>query len=187
MPISLKTLMDSKRAQQFELYDQYLNHQLLHVLKTLGFAKKYVRAENQYLYDDAGLRYLDLLSGYGVHTLGRNHPQVVSMLKEALDSDLANMIQFDAPLLAACFAEKLAQFLPQHLSKFFFCNSGSEAIEGAIKFARAATKRSKILACNAAFHGLTTGALALNGTEIFKENFYPLLDSHHIPFRSEEH
>ena len=182
MPISLENLLNSKRSQQFELYDKYLNHQLLNVLKTLGFAKKYVRAEDQYLYDADGIRYLDLLSGYGVHTLGRNHPHVVATLKEALDMNLANMVQFDAPLLAACFAEKLTQFLPKHLSKFFFCNSGTEAIEGAIKFARAATNRSKLLTCSAAFHGLTTGALALNGTEIFKKDFYPLLDATMIPF-----
>lgn len=179
---SMTELLHQKRAQQFELYDQYLNHQLLSVLKTLGFDKKYVRAEGQYLYDETGLRYLDLLSGYGVYTIGRNHPKIIQALKQTLDAQLANMVQFDAPLLAACLAEKLAGHLPKTLSKFFFCNSGTEAVEGAIKFARAATHREKLLSCDAAFHGLTTGSLAMNGSEIFKKDFYPLIPAERVPF-----
>lgn len=184
--INIKDLMLSKQSQQFELYGQYLNHQLLNVLKTLGFNKKYVRAENQYLFDEAGQRYLDLLSGYGVYTIGRNHPKIRKALEETLDLQLANMVQFDTPLLAACFAEKLAKYMPPSLNKFFFCNSGTEAIEGAIKFARAATRREKILSCHSAFHGLSTGSLALNGTEIFKKKFYPLLPAEQIPFNDLE-
>lgn len=182
MTLSINDLIQAKRPQQFELYDHYLNHQLLKVLRTLGFDKKYVRAENQYLFDEEGQRYLDLLSGYGVYSFGRNHPKIIQALKEVLDAQLANMVQFDAPLLAACFAEKLAQTMSNDLSKFFFCNSGTEAIEAAIKFARAATRREKLLSCHAGFHGLTTGSLALNGSEIFKKNFYPLLPATQIPF-----
>ncbi len=184
MKTPIKELFQQKQIQQFEIYDQYLNNQLLNVLKTLGFNKKYVRAENQYLYDQEGERYLDLLSGYGVHLLGRNHPKIIQALKEALDAQLPNMVQFDCPLLAACFAEQLAKYVPSALSKFFFCNSGTEAIEGAIKFARAATHRDKILSCDHAFHGLTTGSLALNGSEIFKNDFYPLLPAEQIPFNN---
>jgi ornithine--oxo-acid transaminase len=182
MTTSIKALIEAKRPEQFALYHQYLNHQLLNVLKTLGFDKKYVRAENQYLYDEDGHRYLDLQSGYGVYSFGRNNPKIIHALREVLDAQLANMVQFDAPLLAACFAEKLAKYMPSELSKFFFCNSGTEAIEGAIKFARAANHREKILSCYAGFHGLTTGSLALNGTESFKKNFYPLLPAAQIPF-----
>lgn len=182
MTFSIKNLLDSKQPKQFELYDQYLNHQLLSVLKTLGFNKKYVRAENQYLFDDRGQRYLDLLSGYGVYSFGRNNPKIIKALKETLDAQLANMVQFDAPLLASCFAEKLAQHLPSDLRKFFFCNSGTEAIEGAIKFARAATGRQKLLSCDHGFHGLTTGSLTLNGSAVFKKMFFPLLPSEQIPF-----
>lgn len=99
---SIQALINDKQGQQFELYDQYLNHQLLNVLKTLGFDKKYVRAEGQYLFDENGHRYLDLLSGYGVYSIGRNHPKIIKALKETLDAQLPNMVQFDAPLLAAC-------------------------------------------------------------------------------------
>ena len=186
MATSIQALIQNKIPEQFELYDHYLNHQLLRVLKTLGFDKKYVYAENQYLFDADNNRYLDLLSGYGVYSFGRNHPKIIQALKETLDAKLANMVQFDCPLLAACFAEKLAGYLPSHLNKFFFCNSGTEAIEGAIKFARAATGREKMLGCSAGFHGLTTGSLALNGSEVFKKPFYPLLPAEHVPFNDIE-
>jgi len=186
MKFSINDLLDSQREQQFELYNQYLNHQLLNVLKTLGFDKQYVRAENQYLFDKDGQRYLDLLSGYGVYLCGRNHRGIIEALITTLNAQLPNMVQFDAPLLAACFAERLAQFLPKSLSKFFFCNSGTEAVEGAIKFARAATHREKMLSCDGAFHGLTTGSLALNGSEIFKKDFYPLLPAERVPFNDLE-
>ncbi len=182
MSISIRELLQNHQNQQFELYDRYLNHQLLRVLQTLGFNKKYVRAESQYLFDQEGQRYLDLLSGYGVYSFGRNHPKIIAALKETLDAQLANMVQFDAPLLAACCAEQLTKHLPEQLTKFFFCNSGTESIEGAIKFARAATKREKILSCDAGFHGLTTGALALNGSEVFKKAYYPLLSADKIAF-----
>lgn len=182
MTFSIQNLIETKRPQQFELYDQYLNHQLLKVLKTLGFNKKYVRAENQYLFDEEGHRYLDLLSGYGVYSFGRNQPKIINALKETLDAQLANMIQLDAPLLAACLAEKLSRYLPKELNKFFFCNSGTEAIEGAIKFAKAATQREKLLSCDHGFHGLTTGSLSLNGSKVFKNMFYPLLSADQIPF-----
>lgn len=186
MSFSIRDLQNSKQEQQFTLYHQYLNHQLLNVLKTLGFDKQYVRAQNQYLFDKDGYRYLDLLSGYGVYTFGRNHPKIIRALKETLDAQLANMVQFDAPLLAACLAEKLTQYLPPLLTKFFFCNSGTEAVEGAIKFARAATRREKLLSCDAAFHGLSTGSLALNGSEVFKKDFYPLLPAERVPFNDLE-
>ena len=182
MVISIRDIIDTKLNQQFKLYHEFLNHQLLNVLKTLGFDKQYVRADNQYLFDKEGYRYLDLLSGYGVYSFGRNHPAIIQAVKETLDCQLANMVQFDAPLLAAVLAEKLTEYLPKHLSKFFFCNSGTEAIEGAIKFARAATHREKLLSCHAGFHGLTTGSLSLNGSEVFKKDFYPLLPSEQIPF-----
>lgn len=185
--MSIQALINSKRSQQYPLYTEYLNQQLVNTLKTLGFNRRYVRAENQYLYDDEGHRYLDLLSGYGVHILGRNHPQIIAALQETLNLQLANLVQFDCPLLAACLSEKLATYMPAGVNKFYFCNSGTEAIEGAIKFARAATRRDRILYCERAFHGLTTGSLALNGSELFKRYFGSLLSgATAIPFNNLE-
>ena len=106
--------------------------------------------------------------------VGRNHPAVASALRQVLDAQLAGLVQMDVSLLAGLLAEQLVARLP-HLDKVFFCNSGAEAVEGAIKFARAATRRAKIVYCDHAFHGLTMGALSLNGDALFRGGFEPLL------------
>ncbi|MBI4223552.1 MAG: aspartate aminotransferase family protein, partial [Deltaproteobacteria bacterium] len=160
---------------RFELHEAYLNAQLVRLLKTIGFDRHYVRAEGPYLFDEAGDKYLDCLSGYGVFTMGRNHPKIKKALVEALAADLPSMVQMDCSLLAGQLAEKLVSYLPSDLNKVFFCNSGTEAVEAVIKFARAATGRPKIIYCDHAFHGLTCGALSLNGDEIFRDGFGPFL------------
>ena len=127
-------------------------------------------------------RYLDLLSGFGVFGIGRNHPALRTALESVLDAELPNLVQMDVPPLAGVLAERLLAKAP-YFDKVFFANSGTETVEAAIKFARAATKRSKILSCEHAFHGLTFGALSLNGDEIFKKGFEPLLgDCAAVPF-----
>jgi ornithine--oxo-acid transaminase len=182
MPLDLHELMDARRAEKFSLFDRYLNSQLVRVLKTIGFDVDYVRGEGPYLFDAAGNRYLDLLSGFGVFALGRNHPAVADALRQVLDARLAGLVQMDVSLLAGLLAEQLVARLP-HLDKVFFCNSGTEAVEGAIKFARAATRRAKIVYCDHAFHGLTMGALSLNGDALFRGGFGPLLGAcERVPF-----
>jgi ornithine--oxo-acid transaminase len=182
MPLDLELLIDGRRAEKFSLFDRYLNSQLVRVLKTIGFDVDYVRGEGPYLFDAAGNRYLDLLSGFGVFAVGRNHPTVAGALRQVLDAQLAGLVQMDVSLLASLFAERLVARLP-YLEKVFFCNSGAEAVEGAIKFARAATRRAKIVYCDHAFHGLTMGALSLNGDALFRSGFEPLLgDCERVPF-----
>jgi ornithine--oxo-acid transaminase len=123
-----------------------------------------------------------LLSGFGVFAIGRNHPAVRDALKSALDADLPNLVQLDVPTLAGVLAEKLLAYTP-YLDKVFFANSGAEAVEAAIKFARGATGRQGIVHCDHAFHGLTYGALSLNGDEMFRAGFGPLLpDCVSVPF-----
>src|SRR4029079_10018046 len=135
-----------------------------------------------YLYDAKGRRYLDLLSGFGVFAVGRNHPTVAGALKQVIDAGLANLVQMDVSALAGLLAERLLGWLPG-LERVFFCNSGAEAVERDIKFARAATGRGKIVYCDHAFHGMTYGALSLNGTEVFRTGFGPLLgDCVQVPF-----
>jgi ornithine--oxo-acid transaminase len=122
------------------------------------------------------------LSGFGVFAVGRNHPNVIGALKQVLDADLANLVQMDVSPLAGPLAERLLSWLPG-MERVFFCNTGAEAVEGAIKFARAATGRGKIIYCDHAFHGLTYGALSLNGTEVFRTGFGPMLgDCIRVPF-----
>src|SRR5512144_2575148 len=182
MSLDLEQLIAGRRAEKYSLFDRYLNAQLVRVLKTIGFDVDYVRGEGSYLFDAAGNRYLDLLSGFGVFAVGRNHPAVATALRDVLDARLAGMVQMDVSLLAGLLSEKLVARLP-YLDKAFFCNSGAEAVEGAIKFARAATRRAKIVYCDHAFHGLTMGALSLNGDELFRAGFEPLLsDCVRVPF-----
>jgi ornithine--oxo-acid transaminase len=182
----LSELVRSRAPEKFSLFDRHLNSQLVRVLKTLGFDVDYVRGEGAYLFDAAGHRYLDLLSGWGVFAVGRNHPTLVRALKQTLDLELAGLVQMDVSLLAGLLAERLVARLPW-LDKLFFCNSGAEAVEAAVKFARVATRRSKIVSCEHGFHGLTYGALSLTGEELFRRGFEPLVgDCLSVPFNDVE-
>ncbi|MFN3919797.1 MAG: aspartate aminotransferase family protein [Methylohalobius sp.] len=183
MTPSIAEIFKTRRRDNFALHDRFLNPQMVKVLKTIGYDRVYTKAEGPYLYDDQGNQYLDLLSGFGVFALGRNHPTVKAALEEVIASDLPDLVQMDVSLLAGLLAEKLVKATPEPLTRVFFCNSGAEAVEAAIKFARYTTQRSRILYCEHAFHGLTMGALSLNGEEIFRQGFGPLLpDCVPIPF-----
>jgi len=172
---SLSEILAQRQGENFSLHARYLNPQLVRVLETLGFDRHYVRGEGCYLYDADGGRYLDLLSGFGVYALGRSHPAIKAALHEALDADLPNLVQLDCALLPGLLAEALTGRAHPGIDRAFFSNSGAEAVEAAIKFARCATGRSRILYCDHAFHGLTTGALSLNGGAEFRSGFGELL------------
>jgi len=181
--VSIKDLLEKRAGQNYELHSKHINPQIPKMLKMIGYDKVYVRAEGQYLYDQDDNKYLDLLSGFGATALGRNHPKMVEALKELLDLSLPNMVQLDCSLLAGLLAEKLIETSPIPFDRVFFCNSGAESVEGAIKFARAATKRSKILYCTNGFHGMTCGALSLNGNPYYRQGFGPMLSTvQEIPF-----
>ncbi|HEY4187049.1 MAG TPA: aspartate aminotransferase family protein [Polyangia bacterium] len=182
MTFDITAELADRAGEGFALHEKYLNPQMVRVLKTIGFDRTYVRAEGPYLFDATGERYLDLLSGFGVFALGRSHPTVKKALHDVLDADLPNLVQMDVSLLAGLLAERLLSHMPGQ-EKIFFCNSGTEAVEAGIKLARAATGRAKLIFCDHAFHGLTMGALSLNGDASFRDGFGPLLaDSVRIPF-----
>src|SRR6201982_2466754 len=145
MSFDLKNLVTARMGENYELHSRHLNPKLVEVLRITGFDKVYVRAEGAYLYDAAGNAYLDFLSGYGVFNMGRNHPVIKKAIRDTLDLDLPNMVQLDCSLLSGLLAEALLKIVPPRLDAVFFCNSGTEAVEGAVKFARAATRRSKIV------------------------------------------
>lgn len=183
MPFDLDALLESNRPRQFALHDEHLNPQIPRVLRTLGFDRTYVRGEGAWLYDDRGERYLDLLSGFGVFALGRGHPKVKAALHRAIDLDLPSMVQIDCALTSGLLAEALCERSHERLQRVYFCNSGAEAVESAVKFARAFTRRSRVVYCAHAYHGLTLGALSLNGGNSFKEGFGRLLDDvAEVPF-----
>jgi len=174
MSLEIADLFAEAEPNRYALHTRYLNEQMVRVLKTIGFDRAYQRGKGQYLYDREGRQYLDLLSGWGVFALGRNHPVVCETLKKVLDSDLPNLVQMDVSALAGVLAERLLRYVP-HLEKVFFANSGTESVETSIKFARAATGRDGIVYCSHAFHGLTYGSLSLIGDDIFRDGFGPLL------------
>lgn len=175
MSFSIADLFSQHFDKKFSLHEEYLNNQMVRVLRTIGYDRNYKRAVGQYLYDEDNNEYLDLLSGFGVFAVGRNHATVVTALQETLNLELPNLVQMDVSLLSGLLAEKILETTPDNLSKIFFCNSGTESVEAAIKFARYATKRDNIVFCEHSFHGLTTGALSLNGEQIFRDGFGPLL------------
>ena len=175
MSFDLKSLVAARMGENYDLHSRYLNPTLVEILRITGFDKVYVRAEGAYLYDGAGKAYLDFLSGYGVFNMGRNHPVIKKAIRDALDLDLPNMVQLDCSLLSGLLAEALLKKMPHHLEAVFFCNSGTEAVEGAIKFARAATGKSKIVSLRGCYHGLTYGALSATGSDNFQEGFGPFL------------
>jgi ornithine--oxo-acid transaminase len=175
MGFDIAQLIESRRGENFKLHNEFLNAQLVKVLKTLGFDRFYERGEGCYLYDRAGERYLDFLSGFGVFALGRAHPVVKKAIHDAVELDLPNLGQLDCALLPGVLAEALVGRAHAAIERCFFSNSGAEAIECAIKFAKYATKRPRVLHADHAFHGLTNGALSLNGGEDFRQGFGPLL------------
>jgi ornithine--oxo-acid transaminase len=175
----LGRLLGERTGEGHRLQGRMLNPQLPRMLHAIGFDRTYTRAEGAYMYDADGQDYLDLLAGFGVFALGRNHPVVRSALHQVLDAELADMVQFDSPLLAGLLAEKLLARAP-HLDRVYFGNSGTEAVEAALKFARYATGRPRVVYCDHAFHGLTTGSLSVNGEAEFRDGFDPLLPDSRI-------
>jgi ornithine--oxo-acid transaminase len=180
MEFDLPALLAAHRGDGYELYGRYLNPQQPKMLHAIGFDKVYERAEGAYLHDSEGHAYADFLAGFGVFAAGRNHPVIRQALHDALDAQLAEWTQFDCPPLPGLLAERLLAKAPG-LDRAFFCNSGTEAVESALKFARYATGRGRIIFCDHAFHGLTTGSLSVNGSEDFRRGFGPLLPDTSIP------
>lgn len=168
-------LLEHRAKDAMGLNQRYLNRQLGRVLRTLGFDREWREGRGAYLVDRDGHQYLDLLSGYGVFALGRNHPHVKAQLQNVLAADTANLPQLGVSTLAGVLAEQLVRRAPTSLDAVVLTNSGTEAVEAALKLARAATGRSRVLYCDRGFHGLSMGSLSVNGNEEFRAGFGPLL------------
>jgi ornithine--oxo-acid transaminase len=186
-PLDIRALMKQHEGRNYELHSAHVNPANVRTLKTIGFDRCYVRAEGPYLWDVSGHKYLDLLSGYGVFSLGRNHPEVRQILTEFMQADYPSLVKMEAPLLSGLLAEELKKRMPNQLDMVFFTNSGAEGVETAIKYAKCATGRPAIIHCQKAFHGLSYGALSLNGDESFRGGFGPFLpDCRMVPFNDLE-
>lgn len=172
---SVRDILSSRGGEEMALNDAHLNPQLGRIVRTLGFDKPWVRGEGPYLIDTSGDRYLDLLCGYGAFAVGRNHPDVIAALRDTMEASTPNLPQLGVTLLQGVLAEQLLERAPASLDALVAANSGAEAIEGAIKLSRAATGRTRVLFADHGFHGLTLGALSLNGNAEFRDGFGPLL------------
>ncbi|MBV8331259.1 MAG: aspartate aminotransferase family protein [Candidatus Eremiobacteraeota bacterium] len=168
-------------AEVFENYKEFVNPPLARVMKISGSPIE-VRARGCTIWDQNGKAYLDFAGGYGVFTLGHSHPRVVEAVRKQLElMSLSGKTMFNVMLGRA--ARRLAELAPGDLRISFWCNSGTEAIEGAIKLARAATGRTTIVSTIDAFHGKTMGALSVSGRETFQTPFKPLLEGFaHVPY-----
>jgi len=159
-----------------ENHSKHINPQMGDVLRIIGFDKRYVKAQGCQLEDAQGRTYLDFLGGYSVFNLGHNPPEVIQALKDTLGSNWPNLVQMDLPPLSGMLASELTKRDPTgRLQYAYFGNSGAEAVEAALKFAKAATKRSKLLSFEGGFHGLSMGALSMCGDESWREGFGPFL------------
>jgi ornithine--oxo-acid transaminase len=176
------SLYYAREGERYVLNARHSNEKFVQVLRTIGYDVGFYSARGPYLFDRSGIRYLDLLSGWGVFGIGRNHPRVRAALTDILAGELPNLVQMDVSPLAGILAERLLRHVP-FLDKVLFASSGAEAVEASIKFARKATGRSGLVYCSHAFHGLTYGALSLNGDRIFRDGFGPLLpDCYEVSF-----
>jgi ornithine--oxo-acid transaminase len=179
------SLPDSSHAHFQEEYETSVNPQWVRLLKLLQMNVSYVRCLGAELFMQDGNRVLDFLSGYCVHNLGHNHPTILAAIKDELDRCGPAMLQSHIPERAGKLANRLCQSAGGNLRKAFFCSSGSEGVEAAIKFARVHTKRTGLLYADGAFHGLTCGALSLMGDAFWKKGFGPLLpDTHQVQFNN---
>ena len=168
-------------------YAQRVNPQWVRLLRLLEMDVRYEKCVGAELFTADGRRIVDFLSGYCVHNVGHNHPDVADALRRELSRCGPAMIQTHVADLAGELAERLCIRAGGRLNKAFFASSGSEGVEAAIKFERAYTRRTGILAAEHAFHGLTCGALSLMSDEFWREGFGPLLPgAKTVPFDSLE-
>jgi ornithine--oxo-acid transaminase len=164
-------------------YQRHVNPQWVRLLDALQMNVRYQRCSGVELHAEDGRRFLDFLSGYCVHNTGHNHPAIVSALQRKLDREGPAMLQSHVFDLAGELAQRLCSLAGGRLDKVFFCSSGSEGAEAAIKFARANTGRTGLVYASGAFHGLTCGALSLMDDAFWRDGFGPLLpDTEAVPF-----
>lgn len=176
--------MDNEQiiSETIDKYEKYINPAVAKLFRFMGLATIEWEAKDNIIRDIDGKEYIDCLGGYGVFSLGHRHSKVVDAVKKQLDyMPLSSKVLFDKPM--ADLAALLAEITPGDLQYSFIVNSGTEAVEGALKLARIHTGRNKIVSTINSFHGKTFGSLSATGRELFREPFKPLLAGFsHVPF-----
>lgn len=171
--VKLKEALELSREENRDNHRKYINPELVNLMSLINFDKLFVRAQGCSVWDESGNEYIDFLGGYGALNLGHNHPYIDEALELVKDSP--NLLQASLNALTGVLAKDLALFTPGNLQYSFFGNSGAEAVEGALKIARAATGKQKIVSCLGSFHGKSYGALSVTGREKYRKPFEPLI------------
>lgn len=164
---------DALRASVVSDYSEHLNPGLAKLMQFAGFGVE-VSAEGMYITDQDGRQYLDFLGGYGVFSLGHRHPDVLKAVVDQLQKQPLSSKTFFNPVQGA-LARRLAEVAPEGLQYTFFSNSGTEAVEAALKMARAATGRTGFVSTEGGYHGKTLGALSVTGREKYRKPYQPLV------------
>src|SRR5216683_1108337 len=151
-PPHIAAILERRSGEEMPLNDRYLNPQMGRILRTLGFDKVWKGGEGAHLIDSDGERYLDLFGGYGVFAIGRNHPEAIAAVEEVMAARTGNLPQLGVTLLSGVLAEQLLARSPASVAAMVPANSGTEAVEAAIKIARAATSKPRVLYADHAFH-----------------------------------
>jgi ornithine--oxo-acid transaminase len=171
----IAAIIAARTGEELALNDRYLNPQMGRIVRTLGFDKVWTGGEGAHLIDADGERYLDLFGGYGVFAIGRNHPEAIAAVEQTMAAATGNLPQLGVTLLSGVLAEQLVSRSPASIAAMVPANTGTEAVEAAIKVSRASTGRPRILYAEHAFHGLTLGSLSINGNAEFRDGFGALL------------
>lgn len=178
--LSLDDALGLNRKQACEMYRLHVNPGLAELLSEMDLDKNYIQAEGTVVWDDEGKEYLDFTAGFGALNLGHNPAVVLEAIAKVTG---APVLQASLSKLTAAVAYNLAQMAPGELKNCFFCNSSSEAVEAALKLARAATERRRLVYCDGAMHGKTMGALSVSGGDYYSRPFEPLLpECQKIPY-----
>lgn len=183
--ITLDDAMCLNRNQVRENYKEYINSSFVTMLSMLQFDKLFVRAKGVSVWDSEGNEYYDFLGGYGALNLGHNPDEVIEAIEKV--SEMPNILQAAVGNLPGVLAHNLAMITPGKLKRSFFCNSGAEAVEGALKLAKIASGKQRIVYCQNSFHGKSAGALSVTGREKYQKYFKPLVpDAVPVPFGDEK-
>lgn len=174
-PNTMKALIQEHIHSSAHLSKKHVHPKMLKLFELGGFNAVYDRAEGHYLYDTDGNKYLDLLSGGGVYLLGRNNERIHGALRDVLELDVPNLTIVNASILSGLLAERLLALAGPHYTKCLFSNTGSEATDLAIRFARFATGKRRMLYLEGAFHGRTYADVSICGSPELRRGMEPLM------------
>jgi ornithine--oxo-acid transaminase len=174
-PLGVAVDAAARTRETLKLARRYLDPSLADMLTIIGFDREFTAARGSYLFDVDDHAYLDFNTGEGFASVGHNHPEIRATLEAVMAAEMADGVQIHYSPLGGMLGEALAAHLPAGLDATFFCSTGAEAVDSAMKFARAATGRTRLLSIQGDYHGVTYGPLSIVGEDFFKKGFGPFL------------